>query len=101
MTDSPDAGSEYEWWCPKHGYVDATEHQHGGRARAFVCPRAGCRRTVKSTTVDWDAYADARENAENPPCPRCESTAITTVPAKPTFRCSDCQHAFGYAGAYY
>lgn len=92
---------ERDWLCPKHGYVSPTERQHGGRARAFVCPKDGCGHTVKNTNVDWDAYHEARENDENPPCPRCESENISTVPAKPTFRCGDCSHAFGYAGGYY
>lgn len=86
--------------CPEHGDVSPTERQHGGRSHAFVCPVDGCGHTVSSTEVDWDAYHEAKENDENPPCPRCGSEDIGSVPVKPEFRCKDCGHAYGHAGAY-
>lgn len=92
--------SEHGYRCPDHGPVSPNKRQHGGRAHAYVCPRVNCAHTVKSTTVDWEAYHEAREKGENPPCPDCESEDINSVPAKPPFRCDDCGHAFGYAGAY-
>lgn len=93
--------SEREWRCPDHGLVDAGPRQHGGRSRARQCPRDGCRWTLTNVDVDWDAYHEARENDEAPPCPRCDSEAIDKVPASTPFRCTDCGHAFGYAGGYF
>lgn len=92
---------ERDWLCSKHGFVSPSRRMHGGRARAFRCPKDGCGRTVKNTEVDWEAYHEARENDEHPPCPRCDSSEISTVPAKPKYRCEDCGHAFGQAAGYY
>lgn len=93
--------AEREWWCLDHGYVSPTERQHGGRAHGFVCPEEGCGHTLINTTVDWAAYHEAKANDEHPPCPNCGCGTITTVPAKPTYRCTDCGHAYGTAGGYY
>lgn len=97
MTDS----TEHEYNCPEHGGVTPRERQHGGRAHAFVCPIDGCGHTVTNTTVDWDAYHEAKENGEKPPCPECGSEDINEVPITGAkYRCRDCSHAYGDAGAY-
>jgi hypothetical protein len=53
------------------------------------------------TTVDWDAYHEAKENGEKPPCPECGSGDINEVPISGAkYRCRNCSHAYGDAGAY-
>jgi DNA-directed RNA polymerase subunit RPC12/RpoP len=51
--------------------------------------------------VDWEAYNEARENDERPPCPRCGFEDVDTIPVTPPLVCGDCGHNYGYAGGYY
>lgn len=93
---------EREWECSEHGLVEPTGRRiHGGRGRAMECPITNCTRALHNTGVDWDAYHDAVDAGENPPCPRCGSTDVDTAPVSPQYRCPDCSHAFGSAAGYY